>query len=83
LQLAQDELRNDQRPRQEPGLGNVSNAPVDDHRRVENLQVTSRGLIAKNASQGGKVEVIAFRGPHHQSDISHEKCQRQGEKCFG
>src|SRR6185369_11822725 len=35
LQLAQDELRNDQRPRQESCLGDVRDTPVDDYRRVE------------------------------------------------
>src|SRR6185503_14968162 len=52
LQLAQDELRNDQRPRQESCLGDVRDTPVDDYRRVENFEVTSRHLVAENTTEG-------------------------------
>ena len=51
LQLAQDELRNNQRARQEAGLSHVGNAAVDDHRGIENLQITTQRFVTEDAAE--------------------------------
>src|SRR3712207_3595498 len=81
--LFRSELRDDYRPRQEAGLGHVRDAAVDDDRRVQNLNVAARGLVAEDAAQGGQVEVVALRRADHQTDVGHDEGERQSQEDFG
>src|SRR3712207_7005079 len=79
--LFRSELRDDYRPRQEAGLGHVRDAAVDDDRRVQNLHVAARGLVAEDAAQGGQVEVVALRRADRSEEHTSELQSRQYLVC--
>src|SRR5262249_39219950 len=82
LQFAQDELRDENRAAHKTGFGDVGDAPVNDHAGVENFVALLRAAVTQYAAERRKVQVIAFRGADQQSDVGHEKRQRQRHKGF-
>src|SRR5215510_12723976 len=82
LQLAQDELRDENRAAHKTGLGDVGDAPVNDHAGVENLVALLRPPVDQNAAERRKVQIIAFRRAHQQPDVGHEERQGQGQEGF-
>src|ERR1043165_2950170 len=80
LKFAQNELRNDERAGQEARFGNIRDAPVDDDRRVENLQVAARDFVAENPAERGEIEIVALRCADHQANVGHEEDERKCQK---
>src|SRR6185369_2743563 len=53
---------------------------VDDHRRVEYLQIASRYFVAEDPAESRKIEIVAFGSADHQPDVRHEERQRQRQE---
>src|SRR5262249_17249645 len=82
LKFAEDELRNYQRTSKKTCFGNVRDSAVDDHRRIQNLQIPSRSFVTKNTAQCRKIQIIAFGCSNHQAYVCHEECEGQGGKSL-
>ena len=66
LKLAQDELRDDQRPGQKARLGDIGHAAVDYHGRVEYERVRfARPLLYEYPSERCEIEIIALDRADH------------------
>ena len=78
LQLAQNELRDDDDAVEEAGLGDVGDAAVDDDAGVENLvALLALLLAAEDAAQRRQVQQVALVGADDQSDVGHEQHDRE------
>ena len=74
LQLAQDELRQQQRAFDKPGFADVRDPAVDDHAGVEDLAALSAlALGGEDAAHGGQVQHVTLGCAHHQADIAHQQ----------
>ena len=77
LQLAQDELRDQQHAVHEMSLADIGNAAVDDHAGIEHLGHAPRAAFAaEQAPERLQVEHVPFAGAHHQADVGHHQQQR-------
>src|SRR5262245_46975380 len=82
LQLAQDELRDENRAAHKTGLGDVGDAPVNNHAGVENLVALLRPAVDQDAAERREVEVVTFGRADQQPDVGHEERERQGQEGF-
>ena len=84
LQFAQHELRGHDNAVEEPGLGNVGDAAVDNDAGVEDL-VTLLALLlaAKDATQSRQVEQVALVGAHDQAHIGHQQHHQDLQEALG
>src|ERR1019366_5066539 len=74
LKFSQYELGNHDHTVQEAGLGDVGDATVDDHARVEDLVALPGLLLAtENAAQCRQIEQVALASAHHQTYIGHDQ----------
>ena len=79
LQLTQHKLGYDQDAVQESGFGDIGDASVDNHARVQNLvSLLRRFLAPENSAQGGQVEHVALLRAHDQTHIGHPQQQAHG-----
>src|SRR3989442_186013 len=86
LQLAQHELRNDQRAVNEAGLANVHDAAVNDHTCIQDFAAPLRlPLGGEQAAQGRKVQQVALGGSQDQTHVGHQEQERdldEGKKAL-
>jgi hypothetical protein len=84
LQLAQHELRNHQHAIEKAGLGDIGDAPIDDHAGIEDLERLLRSVLhAEDAAEGRQIEHVALGCAHHQPDIAHEQQHAHLHKRLG
>ncbi len=82
LQLAEDELRRHQRAVQEPGLADVGDAPVDDHRGVEDLVVVQPRGVAEGGDHPRGLEPLALGGPDHEAHVAEEHHEQRVDEVL-
>src|SRR5262249_47909962 len=80
LQLLQDELRDDQRAVDEPGLADVGDAAVDDHARVEDLVAALRSGCSEQAREPRRLAPLAVLAAQDQPEIRKHDQREAMEK---
>src|SRR5205814_7058105 len=81
LQLAEDEVRDDESAIEESRFADIRNSPVDHDARVEYLvRLLWWTLTPEQAAHRGKVQHIALVRPHNKSDVGHEEEDEELDK---
>src|SRR5262249_25885222 len=72
LQLAQNKLGDHQHAVEEARVGDIGDAAVDNHARVEDFEGLFRAFFAsEDAAQRRQIQQVALARAHHQADVGH------------
>ena len=84
MQLAQNELRDDDEAVEESGFGDVGDAAVDNDAGIEDLVAfLARSFAAKDSAEGGEIEKVAFISAHGQSHVGHDQHDHDLQETSG